>query len=77
MRVSEGTRCTACSLRVLAAATPSAANPSWQPDLVSPKTVVCKLDASGGTATIAPLQPFSYSVLELSGCGKTEDEKFE
>ena len=55
----------------VAAADPTMANPSWSPDLISPQPAACAL-AGGRTATVAPLAPFSYSVLEFSGCASAD-----
>ena len=67
VELGKATSCAACSVSVLAAADPTMANPSWSPDLISPQPAACAL-AGGRTATVAPLAPFSYSVLEFSGC---------
>lgn len=69
LRVALGpaTRCATCTLKVLAAA-PAAANPSWAPGLVSPQEAPCQLGDGGRSATVAPLAPFSYSVLTLGAC---------
>ena len=61
--------CGACSVSVLAADSPDMANPSWAPDLVAPKAAPCAL-TDARTVTLAPLLPFSYSIVEFTGCHK-------
>ena len=67
VRLPNITRCSACDLTTLAAEDPKQANPSWAPDRISPKRVhPCAL--LGGRMAELPLVPFSYNVLEFTGC---------
>jgi hypothetical protein len=67
VRLGREAGCTACSLTTLAAADTTLANPSWDPERVSPRRGGRCAVVDGGMATV-PLAPFSYNVIEFTGC---------
>lgn len=76
-RRTRAVSCDACTFTSLSAPDPSLANPSWLPELISPKRMECEIGVvSGGEgdgmlmSVRVPLASFSYNVIELSGCSK-------
>ena len=65
IQLARSSACTRCSAQVLRSDNLKAANPSWEPDAVSPQPLPCAL--SNDSASV-PLLNYSYIVVLFDGC---------